>query len=56
MARGLSGVNVRVTYSLYSNVVSSLRVNRRISASFVNIMGIKLPKSESAIGRNYIML
>ena len=52
MAAGLPGVNVRVTYSLYSNVVSSLVVKKRISASFVNVMGIKLPKSDSAIGRN----
>ena len=34
-------------------MVSSLVVNRRISASFWNGIGIKLPKSESAIGRNY---
>ena len=54
MTAGMAGVNVRVTYSLYSNVVSSFRVNRRILASFVNVMGWILPKSELGAGRNYI--
>ena len=36
-------------------MVSSLVVNRRILASFVNILGIKLAKSESPIGRIFII-
>ena len=51
MMEEVVGLNVRVTKSLYSNVVSSLVVNRRILASFVNTMGIKLAKSESPIGK-----
>ena len=53
MTEEVIGLKFRLTKSLYSNVVSSLVMNRRISASFINGMGVKLPKSDSPIGREF---
>ena len=51
MKAGLLGVNLSMTVSSYSRVISSSTVNRHTSVPFSNAIGCKFSKSELPMRR-----